>query len=78
MLIQRGASAVISLPAQRLLAEMFVPSVVRTNAKEAKNAAARLSHLSMSWEAACQYPREKREGCWRTVSGSQSVAPYRT
>ena len=44
MLIQRGASAVISLPAQRLLAEMFVPSVVRTNAKEAKNAAARLSH----------------------------------
>ena len=51
----------MSLPAQRLLAEMFVPSVVRTNAKEAKNAAARLSHLSISWEEVSKHAYKSSE-----------------
>jgi hypothetical protein len=38
----------MSLPALKELAETFVPSVERTKAKDAKKAAARLSHLSMS------------------------------
>ena len=43
-----GHSAVISLPAHNEFAETFVPIVARQNANDAKNAAARLSHLSIS------------------------------
>lgn len=43
-----GNRTVMSFPAPREFALMFVPIVVRANANEAKNAAARLSHLSMS------------------------------
>ena len=42
-----GNKAVISFPALSEFALIFVPTVVRANAKEAKKAAARLSHLSM-------------------------------
>jgi hypothetical protein len=38
----------MSFPALSELAEIFVPSMERRNAKDAKNAPARLSHLSMS------------------------------
>ena len=38
----------MSFPALSELAEMFVPSVERTNEKDVKKAAARLSHLSIS------------------------------
>ena len=38
----------MSFPALSMLAEMFVPRVERANAKDVKNAAARLSHLSIS------------------------------
>ena len=48
MLIHRGASAVMSLPTESVLAETFVPRVVIMKEKAAKKAAARLSHLSMS------------------------------
>jgi hypothetical protein len=43
ILIYFGMRAAISFPAERELAEMLVPSVARTKAKDAKNAAARLS-----------------------------------
>jgi hypothetical protein len=47
ILIQRGAIAVISLPALSKLAEMFVPSVARANEKATKNAAGRFVQRSM-------------------------------
>ena len=48
MTITFGQSAVISFPAHKEFAEMFVPIVARQKEKEAKKAAARLSHLSIS------------------------------
>ena len=47
MLMYRGNSTVMSFAADSEFAEMFVPSVARTKENDAKNAAARLSQLSM-------------------------------
>lgn len=47
MLMYCGRRAVMSFAALKLLAEIFAPNVAIINAKEAKNEAARLSHLSM-------------------------------
>ncbi len=47
MLTYRGNKTVMSLAAERELAEMLQPRVASINAKEAKKAAARLSHLLM-------------------------------
>lgn len=46
--LTRGKSAVKSFAAEMELAEMLVQMVARAKAKEAKNAAARLSQLSIS------------------------------
>ena len=47
MLIYRGNNTVMSFAALRLFAEMFVPIVAMKKLNAAKNAAARLSHLSI-------------------------------
>lgn len=49
MLMYRGKRTVMSFAAESEFAEMFVPSVVSAQTKDAKNAAARLSQWSMSW-----------------------------
>lgn len=46
-IITLGSNAVISFPAESELALMFVPMVLSRNAKEVKNAAARLSQRSI-------------------------------
>lgn len=45
-----GHKAVMSLPAHNEFAETFVPTVARQNANAAKNAAALLSHWSISFK----------------------------
>jgi hypothetical protein len=46
MLMYDGNKTVISFAALKLFAEMFAPRVASMKEKEAKNAAARLSHIS--------------------------------
>jgi hypothetical protein len=47
ILIYRGNKTIISLAALNVLADMFVPTSESIKLKEAKNAAARLSHRSI-------------------------------